>query len=403
MTTRYSLLRALAAGAWLASSLGAATWTDRGEYDLVLLLRAEAVPERRVALLDQWKRKYPKTELAQFRREMYLATFQGMADWPRMLEVAREIAAGPPPNFVGLYWVAVLAPGARNADAAALDSAGKAASQLLSGLASLFDAKAPAGTPKQKAEVELAAHRALGWIAWQRADYEGAEREFTACLQRHPDAAEISAWYGTVLALQKRPEKYVPALWHLARSASVQGDNALSRNQRREIEASLEQMYTAYHGGPDGMNELRAGAAASPFPPNGFNIEPAAVVLARKQEEELNRTNPELAAWLRIRKRLEAPDGETYFNDTLKPAPLPRLKGTLIGSAPPRKPKKLILGLKDGSTGEVELELEAALPREAEPGTVLEFEGSATSFTREPFRVTIHVEKGKLSGWPERD
>ena len=52
---------------------------------------------------------------------------------------------------------------------------------------------------------------------------------------------------------------------------------------------------------------------------------------ARKADEELTRTNPQLAAWVHIRRGLESPDGEKYLADL-------REKGTpaalfLIGGA----------------------------------------------------------------------
>ena len=71
-----------------------ARWTDRDEYDLVLNIRAEAAPKKRLALLDQWKAKYPKTDLQQVRQELYLAAWQSLGDSPRMLAVAREMIAG---------------------------------------------------------------------------------------------------------------------------------------------------------------------------------------------------------------------------------------------------------------------------------------------------------------------
>jgi hypothetical protein len=399
-TGRHSISRFLLAAVSLACCCGADTWTDRSEYDLVLGIRSEAAPDRRIALLDQWKQKYPQSALAQYRREMYLFAYQAMGSWSGMLAVAREILAEQPADFVGLYWATVLTPGVKDPDAAALQAGEAAARQLLSGSSEFLKTNAPAGTPKQEEELAFGAHRTLGWIAWQRAAYDVAEQEFTTCLRQNPGAAEISSWYGTVLALQKQPEKFAAALWHWAHAVAVQGDSALSRNSRREMETLLEQMYTGYHGGPDGLAELRAAAAAAPFPPTGFQIETAAVLAARRQEEEFNRANPELAAWLRIRKRLDAPDGEAFFDQTLSAAPLPKLKGTLISFTPSRRPAKLVLGLKDALTEEVVLELDTAFPNQAEPGLVLEFEGTATAFAREPFRVTIRVERTKISGWP---
>src|ERR1035437_9613032 len=78
-----------------AAGAAATKWTDRGEYDLVLTIRAEAAPQKRLALLDQWKAKYPKTELQQVRQELYLSAWQSLGDSTRMLALARGmISAG---------------------------------------------------------------------------------------------------------------------------------------------------------------------------------------------------------------------------------------------------------------------------------------------------------------------
>jgi hypothetical protein len=390
----------------LAVCVSAASWTDRGEYDLALGIRAESVPKKRLELLDRWKAQYPQTEFRQVRRELYLSTFQSLADSAGMLAVAKEMLADQPDNLIGRYWCTLLIPAGNDTSPDTLHLGESAARGLLTSLNTYFNArKKPSSIldaewRKQKANVELLAHRALGWVQWQRADYAAAQEEFTTCLQLAPANAEISAWFGTVLGLQKQPEKQPPALWHLARAASLRGDGALPEIQQRQMSALLEHLYTSYHGGTEGLDQLRKASLDSPLPPATFNIESAGAAAFRKQLEDLDRTNPQLAAWLRIRKQLEAPDGEKYFAETLRTNPLPRLKGTLIRFSPRRKPAELIVGVRDAVSDEVVLKLSAPLPWEAELGTQLEFEGTADSFTLNPFMLTILVERNKVEGWP---
>jgi hypothetical protein len=210
----------------------------------------------------------------------------------------------------------------------------------------------------------------------------------------------MSAWLGTVIGLQKAPEKQLAVIWHLARAAYIDDEGALAPAQRREIRALLEALYTAYHGGLDGLDQVGALTKSAVFPAPDFQIETAAAVAERRREEELLRTNPELAAWLKIRKQLEAPDGETYFTQTLSAAPLPKLKGAVVRYSPPSRPKEIVIGISDPTFEEVVLKLDSPFPNTAEPGTVIEFEGSAASFTREPFSMIISVEREKVIGWP---
>ena len=392
-----------------AAGAAPAKWTDRSEYDLVLTIRAEAAPQKRLALLDQWKAKYPKTELQQVRQELYLSAWQSLGDSPRMLAVAREMISGGADTLVGLYWCALLVPEAKEVSADLLDAGDKAARQLLAGLDAYFAAAAkPEGTPpevwpKRRSEAEFLAHRALGWIKWQRADYQAAEAEFNTCLKQDPNRAEISAWLGAVLVMDKRSADQVPALWQLARAASYRGGGALPDAQRRQVGPVLERLYTAYHGETTGLDQLRIAAVAATFPPAGFDIESASAALVRKQDEELTRTNPQLASWLRIRRRLEAPDGEAYFAASMRTTALPmRLKGTLLRATPAGKPAELVLGVGDAAAEEVILKLDTPFSHGAENGTVLEFEGTFEAFSKVPYSLTITASQEKIDGWPAK-
>jgi hypothetical protein len=390
-------MKALAMVACAAALVAApAKWTDRNEYDLVLTIRAEAAPRKRLALLDQWKAKYPKTELQQVRQELYLSAWQSLGDSAHMLAVAREMISGGGDNAVGLYWCTLLVPEAKETSPDLLAAGEKAARQLLAAAGS--DA-----WQKRRGEVELLAHRALGWIQWQRADYAAAEAEFTKCLQQDPNRAEISAWFGTVLALDRQPANQVPALWHMARAASYRGAGALPDGQRRQLGTVLERLYATYHGEMAGLDQLRMASVAAAFPPAGFDIESALAAALRKQDEELSRTNPQLATWIRIRRRLEAPDGEAYFAASLRNTPLPgRLKGTLLRATPAGKPQELVLGVGDATAEEVVLKLDSAFPSDGAAGTVLEFEGTFDAFTKAPFSLTIVGNREKVEGWPAR-
>jgi hypothetical protein len=324
-----------------------------------------------------------------------------------MLSVAREMVTTGGDSLVGLYWTTLLVPESKEVSPDLLGAGEQAAKQLLAGLDKYFGAAAkPAATTpeawkKRRTEVELLGHRALGWIQWQRADYAAAGAEFTKCLEIDPTAVEISAWYGTVLALDRTPGNQAAALWQLARAASYRDAGALPEGQRRQMNGLVDRLYTTFHGDDTGLSQLKIAAAASARPPAEFNVESASAVALRKQDEELNRTNPQLAAWIRMRRKLESPEGDTYFA-TLKGTPLPKLKGTLLRATPANKPKELVLGVGDATAEEVIVKVETAFPNEAEFGTVLEFEGTIDAFTKAPFSVIVLSNPGKIDGWPAR-
>jgi tetratricopeptide (TPR) repeat protein len=404
--TRSNALFKLAAAALLALPALGAAWTNRAEYDLVLTIRAEAAPQKKLALLDQWTAKYPNTPQKQVRRELYISTYEALGDSVKVLQTAQEILAEQADSFVGVYWSTVALPGSPAPTPAQLATGEKAAQQLLAGLDVYFgEARRPASIPvevwqKQKAEAAILAHRALGWIHWRRGNFQGAEQELASGLKVDPNNAELSLWLGTVQALQKQPEKQVASMWNLARAASVREAGALPESQRRQVSALVEKIYVSYHGEPAGLDRLTAGAARSVTPPADFRIESAAELAERRRDEQLSRENPMLLEWLKIRRKLDAAEGEKFYAETLTQSPLPKLKGTVIRWSPEGKPDRVVLGLSSPAADEVTLVFESPFPNEPEQGMELQFEGAPASFSKTPFQLTVNVAKDKLEGWP---
>ena len=366
-------------------------WTDRAEYDMALAVRAQAAAADRLPLLDQWKQKYPKSAVRQFRAELMLSAAESLGDGKRMQEVARELTSVEPSHFTGLYWLTLLAPGNSSPDAAALAEAETAAKGL--------QKNAEAGGAKQKTEVMALAHRTLGWVAWRRGGLEAAEKELTACLALAPRNAEASAWLGAVLAVQKPPARQIQGIWHLARASFLDGEGALGPAPRRDVRALLEAAYSGYHGGLDGLEEIGAAARAAAMPPANFKVETASEMALRKADEEMEKTNPQLLTWVRIRRRLEGPDGDAEYRK-LAEGTLPQLKGYVIRCDADPKPTEAILGLQDSAVEEIAIKFDAPPARCAEVGVAVEFTGKPVEITRAPFRLGVAVEGKSIQGWP---
>jgi hypothetical protein len=358
-------------------------------------------------MLDEWKAKYPKSELRLVRSELYLAAYESLGDNAKLLATATEMTSEQPDNLVGLYWQVVLAPTiGKSVTPELLGQTERAARRLLAGAGAYFSPeKKPAWMNEeqwkaQRSTAEFLAHRALGWAAWQQRDFAGAEKELVTCIQQKPNGAEAASWLGFVLALGKDPDRRVASLWQLARASVMRDEGALPEPQRRQVGTVLEHAYNAFHGSSEGLDRLRDSSLSAPFPPEGFTIESAEVIAARRAEEEFVRANPELAAWLKIRKSLDAADGDAYFSETLQGKTLPKLKGTLIRSTPARRPNMLVIGLSNPTSEEMAIKLSSRMPNDAEAGTVITFEATAETLTREPFMITVSADPDKIEGWP---
>lgn len=381
-------------------SLAASTadWTDRKEYDLVFNIRSESSPQKRLVLLDAWTKAYPQTPLAGARRELYLHTYEAMNDRVKMFEIAKQMQTDRAEDQVALYWLTVLTP-QQPSTTENMNLGESAAKGLLASLdAGFASSKKPASMSdadwhKQRVSVDVIAHQTLGWIDWQRGNLSAAEDEFTECLQKDAGNGEISSWLGIVEAVDNN--KQPKALWFLARATSKDLANPLSDDQRHQVNSMLENMYISYHGSLEGLDQLRKVSVSRPIPPPEFSVDPATVVNARRAEAELSTTNPELAAWLAIHRQLAAPDGDKYFAGDIQGKQLPKLRGTVLKATPPRAPREITLAMTQDNTPDVTLKLTVAMPRALSAGTLLSFEGTGDSFTKDPFLLVVNADSAQ--------
>ena len=391
---------------------GGKNWKDPAEYDLYVAITKEQDPNKRLGILNTWKEKYPASDYKAERLQIYLTTYAALNQPEKVLEQGNEALSTDPNNLTVLYLVTANTMRLPKPTPDQLSTGEKAANGLISNLDTFFaNDKKPATTSdadwkKARTDVEQLAHTTLGWIHMQKKENEAAEQEFTKSLQINPNQAQVSYWLGTVIALQKKQERTPEALYHFARSLTIQGPLALTPEARKQTDEYLKKAYAGYHGQADsGLDQLKAEAAKQPFPPAGFKIK-SVVDLKNEEvakEEELKKTNPALALWLNVKTALTADNGEQYFQTQMKGTEVPNLRGKLISQSPATRPKELVLGISDPNTPEVTLRLSAPLPGKADPGTEIEFSGVPAEFAKNPFMVTFDVEKAKVKGWPGKE
>lgn len=383
-------------------------YKDQQEYTLYDSATKETDANKKLTTLNTWKEKYPESDFKAERLQLFLTTYQQLGQPAKMIDTAKDMLAVNPKDITALYWISFLTPSLSTAPSAdALDTADKAANGLL--VAEKPAAVKDEDWTKAKSQTDAVAYTTLGWVAMQKKNNDVAEQNFKKSLAINPNAAQVSYWLGTVIIAQKKPEKQSEALFDFARAAAFDGTGALTPAGRQTVDTYLTKVYNAIHGDSSGLPEVKALAKASATPPADFHIETAAETAAKK-EEELKKTNPELALWLNVKGQLLSPDGQTYFDSSMKGAAVPKLKGWLISAKPPVKSKELLVSMegKDQAPN-VTLKLVGAddttaapLTGKPEVGVEIEFEGIGDSFTKEPsFMVTFDVEKAKITGLKE--
>jgi tetratricopeptide (TPR) repeat protein len=388
-------------------------WKDRAEYDLYESITKEQNANTRLGLLNSWKQKYPASDYADARQILFIQTYQALGNAKGMMEAAKELVEMDPKNFQGLYWMNLLTISMNDNSPAALDLGEKAGKGMLEAIPETFDpAKKPANVSddvwkQERANMTAIANRTLGWVAMTRNQNEVAEKYFEAVLKANGNDAQASSWMGTVLLKQRKIEKISPGLYHIAHAAHHEGQGALPDAVRKSLQAYLEKQYINFHGDKDGLAEMIEMTKKSALPPEGFKIESKDELLA-KQEEELKKTNPQLALWVNIKRALSGAEGASYFENSMKGAAIPggaggvdKFKCTAVSTAPEKRPNSIICGISSPDMSEVTLKFDKPLAAPVPPGTELQFSGVPAAFTADPFMLTFDVEFEDVVGLPK--
>ena len=388
-------------------------WKDRAEYDLFDSINKEQNLNTKLQLLNSWKQKYAASDFKVDRQTMIMATYQGLNNGREMLNAAKELVSIDPKNASGLNWICVLTVALQDKTPEGLDSAEKAAKGLLAVIPEVLDAaKKPAQVSDdawkaERATAESKAHRTLGWIAMQRNANEDAEKEFVEALKSNPGDAEVSYWTGTVVAKQRKIEKQAAAMYHFARAAYMEGPGALPDATRKPLQAYLEKTYVNFHGDKEGLDKLIEAAKANPIPTQDVKIKSKDEILL-EQEEALKKSNPQLALWVNIKRELSGPNGQQYFETSLKGAAIPggvggvaKLKATVVSSSPEKKTTNVVVGISSKEMSEITLKFEKPLAAPVPPGTEVEFSGAPSAFEANPFNLTFDVSLEDVNGLPK--
>ncbi len=399
-------------------------WKERAEYELYQSVTKSPDPNQWLANLDKWKAQYPQSDFADLRRQLYLASYRALMKPREAFDAASEVLKDNSNNLAALSaiieylypLVPFNPPQLTEQQSSDLDTAEHAATQLRDNLdlACSKDNRPPDMSDEQvvraKPSLRLLAERAAAYIALERKDFPRAQSELTRVLELDTNQGQVSFWLGTAILAQSKskPELQPVALYDFARAAVCDGASALPNNDRQTLTTYLKDVYFKYHGSIDGLDQILAAARTSALPPAGFTIESKHDIEAKKfeAEEALERANPSLGLWKRVRGELQHEGGEAYFTDSVKGYSLPggangvaKFKGKLVSMTPEVRPKELVLAIENPDHPDATLKLDSALPGKMEPGAEIEFEGVADSYTKDPFMLTFVVEKSKIVGW----
>lgn len=379
-------------------------------YDTVAKDMAANNSAKAITDLESWQKSYPDSDFKDDRQVLFVQAYAAAKQPAKAIDAAGgllsredlESAVSGPANAIKLLFTTATAiPQVPAPTPEELETAGKAARQLLA-----YDKK-PDGVSieawtQARSQLQTAAKATLLYLAllpgvqaMQKNDCTGAETAFTKALEENLDSARAAYELGRAqLCLYKtQPQKASPAIYEFARAAALDSAN----------EAYLEKIYEQYHGkDPDGLRQLKELAAKSPQPPAGFTVKSVTDV-ANEKQAEFEKSNPQLALWMKIKGALADTDGEQYFTASLLGTEVPQLRGVLVSAKPTCRPKELLVAVPLPDTQqplqpEIALKLDKPLAGKPDPNSEFHWVGAPTAFTKTPFLLTMDAEVAKLDG-----
>lgn len=390
-----------------AGQPGAKNYKDRDEYELYSKITQTADPQAKLTLLQTWQDKYPQSDFAQDRLQIFISTLATQAGKDpaarqKLIDKSKEMLKVDPKFFLANYYIAYYMPaiGGANPSPDQISQAETAAHGVIDGAETAFDpAKKPASVSaeqfaKLKGQSVATAHNTLAWAAMGKKDNAATETEYKASLQANPEQGNVSAQYGKMLVGEK---KYPEGLFEYARAAQYDGPGALPPATRQQLMDYFNKAYKDFHGSDEGKDQMLAQAKTQALPPEGLQVTSQAD-MANKQADALNsriNSDPAFKTWYAVKQNVQD-KGDAFFNDQVKGLELPGDEGGKVfnGTIISVDPSKVTLGIEDPTKPDATLEFSQPLPAAAmtdkiKVGEKLDFSGIAESFVKDPYMLTF--------------
>lgn len=254
------------------------TIKDPAEYNAYQMYRTQTDPKQKAAAGEAFLEKYPQSVVKKFVLDDLLDIyFQQLHETDKALDTANKLLQLDPNSMKAILYSVMIkkAQCGQKSDAATCDDAAGLAQKGLS-------MQKPADTPadewtKMTAVAYPIFHSTIALdAAISKKDFKTAQDQYTAELKLYND--EQSKTQGLVDTLQLaqaysqqgQTQDLPKACWFYARVWDF-----APPQYKAQIEPKLEYYYKKYHGGLDGLDQLKQQAQASTFPPGTFVITPA--------------------------------------------------------------------------------------------------------------------------------
>ena len=289
------------------------TIKDPAEFNSYQMATSQTDPHTKASQLEGFLKAYPQSVVKQSVLDMLVDTYQGLADPVKTLDASRRLLEMDPNNLKAILYSVYIKNGIC---AKSVDQTGTSTDKQTCDDAAILAAKGltvgkPAGTSDDDWKKLTGAafpifHSAIALDDMvSKKDLKAAETEYKAELMLYTDDQSKTAGLNDTLLLAQAysqpgtAQDLVQASWFYARV----WDFAPPQYQAK-IEPQLERSYKKYHGGLDGLDAIKAQAAATTFPPGTFVIAPAPTPADYAHKAVANRAKDDVdKLWLVLKDR----------------------------------------------------------------------------------------------------
>jgi hypothetical protein len=258
------------------------TIKDPAEFNAYQTASTQADAKAKAAALESFLTTYPQSVVKNTALDLLVDAYflppqqGGIGDADKALSAASRLLQADPNNMKAIYYSVLIKKGqcAKTSDAQTCDDAAALAHTGL--LAAKPAATSDADWKKLIGGTYPVFHSAIAFDdAVSKKDFQGAVNEYSAELMLYTDDQSKTVGLQDTLFLarayaQPGAKDLVKSIWFFARAWDF-----APAPYKAGIEQSLEYYYNKYHGDLKGLDDIKAQAALTTFPPGTLQIAPA--------------------------------------------------------------------------------------------------------------------------------
>lgn len=253
-------------------------WKSREEYDAFMAFAKEKDPQKRIALVQAFIQKYPKSDFLANAYVVKMQTYyQDLGQSSKAIAAAKEALKSDPNNLDALSYLSFTFPYTfKPSDADAQTQLQHAVSNAKHGLEVLQGLQKPTGVTTEQFDAYVKSKRATfntaeGFAALNQKNYDQAIKSLQAAAEDDPQNSLIFSSMGQAY-YNSQPRDVNKAIWYFAHALDL-AQEAKNPNAA-QLEKFYSQVYEAQHGSNAGEAEVLAQAKGSTAPPADFGVAP---------------------------------------------------------------------------------------------------------------------------------